>query len=106
MADFKLLGAMWGFTRPFERIWRFWRIDFLPNSQKSANFENRVKSDSRRLLHLFLRRLALSVSSAKDDPALEISWAMLTLLKPRPSDVVSKILDDFIGLFTESGALA
>ena len=45
----KFLGAIWGFTRPFERISRFWRIDFIPKPQKSACFENPVKSDSRRL---------------------------------------------------------
>jgi hypothetical protein len=38
-----------GVHQPSERIWRFWRIDFLRNSQKSANFEHRVKTDSRRL---------------------------------------------------------
>jgi hypothetical protein len=43
----KFLGAIWGFTRPFERISRFWRIDFIPKLQKSAYFENPVKSDSR-----------------------------------------------------------
>lgn len=46
----KFLGAIWGFTRPFERISRFWRIDFIPRLQKSAYFEIGVKSDSRRLL--------------------------------------------------------
>jgi hypothetical protein len=45
------LGAIGGFTRPFERIARFWRFDFIPNSRKSAYFENRVKSDSRRIHH-------------------------------------------------------
>jgi hypothetical protein len=45
----KFLGALWGFTRPFERISRFWRIGFIPKLQKSACFENPVKSDSRRL---------------------------------------------------------
>ena len=49
----RMLGAIWGFTRPFERISRFWRIDFIPKPQKSAYFENRVKSDSRRLHHPF-----------------------------------------------------
>ena len=44
-----MLGAIWGFTRPFERIWRFWRIDFIRNSQKSGCLANCVKSDSRRL---------------------------------------------------------
>jgi hypothetical protein len=42
-------GAIWGFTRPFERISRFQRFDFILNSRKSAYFGNRVKSDSRRL---------------------------------------------------------
>jgi hypothetical protein len=51
----KFLGAIWGFTRPFERIWRFWRIEFVRKRQKPACFENRVKSDSRRLQnHIFL----------------------------------------------------
>ena len=45
----RVLGAIWGFTRPFERISRFWRIDFIPKPQKSALFENCVKFDSRRL---------------------------------------------------------
>jgi hypothetical protein len=31
-----MLGAIWGFTRPFERISRFWRIDFIPKPQNSA----------------------------------------------------------------------
>ena len=49
----KFLGAIWGFTRPFERVSRFWRIDFIPKPQKSAYLENCVKSDSRRLQTLF-----------------------------------------------------
>lgn len=34
MTDPQSLGAVWGFTRPFERISRFWRIYFIPNPQK------------------------------------------------------------------------
>jgi hypothetical protein len=36
--DSYLLGAIWGFTSPFERIWRFWRFDFtqeLPSGETS-----------------------------------------------------------------------
>ena len=58
----KFLGAIWGFTRPFERISRFWRIDFIPRLQKSAYFENPVKSDSRRL-QIYI---SLSVSHLRD----------------------------------------
>jgi hypothetical protein len=50
----EFLGAIWGFTRPFERISRFWRIDFIPKPENSAYFENCVKSDSRRLHQLTL----------------------------------------------------
>ena len=46
-----MLGAIWGFTRPFEQIWRFWRINFVRKLQKQACFENCVKFDSRRLHH-------------------------------------------------------
>jgi hypothetical protein len=55
-----MLGAIWGFTRPFERIWRFWQIRFIPNSQKSAHFDNRVKFDSRRL-HYFSTSQRLAI---------------------------------------------
>jgi hypothetical protein len=47
-----MLGAIWGFTRPFERIRRFWRIDFVLKRQKQACFDKCVKSDSRRLHQL------------------------------------------------------
>jgi hypothetical protein len=47
--DSNLLRAIWGFTRPFERIWRFWRFDFTQELQKQACSEDCVKSDSRRL---------------------------------------------------------
>jgi hypothetical protein len=55
----KFLGAIWGFTRPFERISRFWRIAFIPKPPRSAYFENCVKSDSRRLHQLFSMNMGL-----------------------------------------------
>jgi hypothetical protein len=64
----KFLGAIWGFTKPFERISRFWQIDFIPKLQKSAYFENSVKSDSRRLQS----RISFSVSYLHDRSTLAV----------------------------------
>jgi hypothetical protein len=65
LTDSSVLGAIWGFTRPFERISRFWRIDFIPKPQNSACFENCVKSDSRRLHHFSLAALVWSPATGR-----------------------------------------
>ena len=63
------LGAIWGFTRPFERISRFWRIDFIPKLLPAvhARFDE-LRGDLAAERVLLLRQPYLTHTAFSDVP--------------------------------------